>query len=132
MMYTQVQSSPHTQHGTQGTDAVQGEGSASGARSDTGRTAAVTGPDSGTEMGSDRGIRAVTRAGASAVSISSKLRMTSLSSLLFCMFSFPTVASLSSSMSFIKAAIVSAAIILGFVCMLSRSTVILAPVVAID
>ena len=130
MMYTQVQSSPHRQHGTQGADAVQGEGSASGARSDAGRTAAVTGPDSGTEMGSDRGTGAAT--GASAVSISSKLRMTSLSPLLVCMFSSPTIASLSSSFSSIKAAIVSAAIILGFVCTLSRSTVILAPVVAID
>lgn len=78
MMYTQVQSSPHRQQGTQGADAVQGDGSASGARSDTGRTAAVTGPDSGTEMGSDRGTGAVTGAGTSAVSISSKLRMTSL------------------------------------------------------
>ena len=131
MMYTQVQSSPQRQHGTQGADAVQGEGSAIGVRSDTGRTAAATGPDCGTEMGVDRGTGTGTGTGASAVSISWKLRMTLLSSLLFCMFSSPTLASLSSSSS-TKASIVSAAMILNFVCMLPRSTVILAPVVAID
>ena len=49
MMYTQVQSRPHKQHGTQGADPVKGEGSTSEARgegahaSDTGWAAAFTG-----------------------------------------------------------------------------------------
>ena len=64
MMYTQVQSRPHKQHGTQGADPVKGEGSTSEARgegahaSDTGWAAAFTGLEEGTEMGTETGFDA--------------------------------------------------------------------------
>ena len=55
MMYTQVQSRPHKQHGTQGADPIKGEGSTSEAKglgtpsSDIGWAAVFTGLEEGTE-----------------------------------------------------------------------------------